>query len=258
MNDIDNVFFVTILLSVLSGLIIGFIEEFFFRGIMDRENNFTLNNFFPVILASASYSTFHFIKILKNLKELGNSVLVVEHDEDIIRAADEIIDLGPGAGSQGGNVIAQGSINKLLNSNSLTVDYLTQNNLIEIPSFRRKSSNKIKLRGCRENNLKNINVDIPLNSLVCITGISGSGKTTLVKKILYPSLLKQKGIFKEKPVECYNLSGNLESITSIEYIDQNPIGTSSRSNPATYIKAYDDIRTLFSNQKSSRRAIQRL
>jgi len=196
--------------------------------------------------------TTRLIKILKNLKELGNSVLVVEHDEDIIRAADEIIDLGPGAGSQGGNVIAQGSINKLLNSDSLTVDYLTKNNLIEIPSTRRKSSNNIKLKGCRENNLKNINVDIPLNSLVCITGISGSGKTTLVKKILYPSLLKEKGIFKEKPGEFDNLSGSLESITSIEYIDQNPIGTSSRSNPATYIKAYDDIRALFSNQKSSK------
>ena len=192
------------------------------------------------------------IKILKNLKDLGNSVLVVEHDEDIIRSADQIIDLGPGAGSQGGSVIAQGSLKKIMKSKSLTVEYLNQNNLIEIPKNRRKSSNKIYLKGCRENNLKNINVEIPLNSMVCITGISGSGKTTLVKDILYPSLLKHKGIFKEKPGEFDELSGQIDLISSIEYIDQNPIGTSSRSNPATYIKAYDDIRNLFSIQKTSK------
>ena len=192
------------------------------------------------------------IKILKNLKDLGNSVLVVEHDEDIIRSADQIIDLGPGAGSQGGSVIAQGSLKKIMKSKSLTVEYLNQNNLIEIPKNRRKSSNKIYLKGCRENNLKNINVEIPLNSMVCITGISGSGKTTLVKDILYPSLLKHKGIFKEKPGEFDELAGQIDLISSIEYIDQNPIGTSSRSNPATYIKAYDDIRNLFSIQKTSK------
>ena len=192
------------------------------------------------------------IKILKNLKDLGNSVLVVEHDEDIIRSADQIIDLGPGAGSQGGSVIAQGSLKKIMKSKSLTVEYLNQNNLIEIPKNRRKSSNKIYLKGCRENNLKNINVEIPLNSMVCITGISGSGKTTLVKDILYPSLLKHKGIFKVKPGEFDELCGQIDLISSIEYIDQNPIGTSSRSNPATYIKAYDDIRNLFSTQKTSK------
>ena len=192
------------------------------------------------------------IKILKNLKDLGNSVLVVEHDEDIIRSADQIIDLGPGAGSQGGSVIAQGSLKKIMKSKSLTVEYLNQNNLIEIPKNRRKSSNKIYLKGCRENNLKNINVEIPLNSMVCITGISGSGKTTLVKDILYPSLLKHKGIFKVKPGEFDELGGQIDLISSIEYIDQNPIGTSSRSNPATYIKAYDDIRNLFSIQKTSK------
>ena len=192
------------------------------------------------------------IKILKNLKDLGNSVLVVEHDEDIIRSADQIIDLGPGAGSQGGSVIAQGSLKKIMKSKSLTVEYLNQNNLIEIPKNRRKSSNKIYLKGCRENNLKNINVEIPLNSMVCITGISGSGKTTLVKDILYPSLLKYKGIFKQKPGEFDELGGQIDLISSIEYIDQNPIGTSSRSNPATYIKAYDDIRNLFSIQKTSK------
>ena len=192
------------------------------------------------------------IKILKNLKDLGNSVLVVEHDEDIIRSADQIIDLGPGAGSQGGSVIAQGSLKKIMKSKSLTVEYLNQNNLIEIPKNRRKSSNKIYLKGCRENNLKNINVEIPLNSMVCITGISGSGKTTLVKDILYPSLLKHKGIFKEKPGEFDELGGQIDLISSIEYIDQNPIGQSSRSNPATYIKVYDDIRALFSIQNTSK------
>ena len=135
---------------------------------------------------------------------------------------------------------------------SLTAEYLNKNNLIEIPQNRRKSKSKIYLKGCRENNLKNINVEIPLNSLVCITGISGSGKTTLVKEILYPALLKEKGIFKEKPGEFDKIGGNLDKIDSIEYIDQNPIGTSSRSNPATYIKAYDDIRNLFSLQKTAK------
>ena len=192
------------------------------------------------------------IKILKNLKQLGNSVLVVEHDEDIIRSADQIIDLGPGAGSQGGEIIAQGSLTKISESKSLTAEYLNQKDLIEIPKKRRKSKNKISLKGCRANNLKNINVEIPLDSLVCITGISGSGKTTLIKEILYPSLLKEKGIFKEKPGEFDELSGNIDHIQSIEYIDQNPIGTSSRSNPATYIKAYDDIRNLFATQKTSK------
>ncbi len=192
------------------------------------------------------------IKILKNLKEIGNSVIVVEHDEDIIRSADEIIDLGPGAGSQGGEVVAQGPIKNIIGSKSLTADYLNENNLIDIPKKRRKSIEKIYVKGCRENNLKNIKVDIPLNSLVCITGISGSGKTTLVKEILYPSLLKEKGIFKQKPGEFDELGGDLSSIDSVEYIDQNPIGTSSRSNPATYIKAYDDIRNLFATQKTSK------
>ena len=192
------------------------------------------------------------IKILKNLKQLGNSVIVVEHDEDIIRSADQIIDLGPGAGSQGGEIIAQGSLEKIVETKSLTAEYLNKNNLIEIPQNRRQSKSKIYLKGCRENNLKNINVEIPLNSLVCITGISGSGKTTLVKEILYPALLKEKGIFKEKPGEFDKIGGNLDKIDSIEYIDQNPIGTSSRSNPATYIKAYDDIRNLFSLQKTAK------
>ena len=196
--------------------------------------------------------TLKLIEILSNLKKIGNSVIVVEHDEDIIRSADHIIDLGPGAGSEGGSVVAQGNIKKLLKSNSLTANYLNKSLSIEVPTFRRKISKKLSLFGCRENNLKNINVDFPLNMMVCVTGLSGSGKTTLVKNILYPALLKEKGIFKEKPGQFNQIKGDLEEINSIEYIDQNPIGQSSRSNPATYIKVYDDIRALFSIQNTSK------
>ena len=196
--------------------------------------------------------TLKLIEILLNLKKIGNSVIVVEHDEDIIRSADHIIDLGPGAGSQGGDVVASGNIKKILKSDSLTSGYLNGSLNIEIPESRRKISKKLSLSGCRENNLKNINVDFPLNMIVCITGLSGSGKTTLVKNILYPALLKSKGVFKEKPGQFDQVDGDLAEINSIEYIDQNPIGQSSRSNPATYIKVYDEIRNLFSNQKTSK------
>ncbi len=196
--------------------------------------------------------TLKLIEILLNLKKIGNSVIVVEHDEDIIRSADHIIDLGPGAGSQGGVVVASGNIKKILKSDSLTSGYLNGSLNIDIPKSRRKISNKLSLSGCRENNLKNINVDFPLNMIVCITGLSGSGKTTLVKNILYPALLKSKGVFKEKPGQFDQVEGDLAEINSIEYIDQNPIGQSSRSNPATYIKVYDEIRNLFSNQKASK------
>ena len=196
--------------------------------------------------------TLKLIEILLNLKKIGNSVIVVEHDEDIIRSADHIIDLGPGAGSQGGSVVASGNIKKILKSDSLTSGYLNGSLNIDIPKSRRKISKKLSLSGCRENNLKNINVDFPLNMIVCITGLSGSGKTTLVKNILYPALLKSKGVFKEKPGQFDKVEGDLAEINSIEYIDQNPIGQSSRSNPATYIKVYDEIRNLFSNQKTSK------
>ena len=196
--------------------------------------------------------TLKLIEILLNLKKIGNSVIVVEHDEDIIRSADHIIDLGPGAGSQGGDVVVSGNIKKILKSDSLTSGYLNGSLNIDIPESRRKISKKLSLTGCRENNLKNINVDFPLNMIVCITGLSGSGKTTLVKNILYPALLKSKGVFKEKPGQFDQVEGDLAEINSIEYIDQNPIGQSSRSNPATYIKVYDEIRNLFSNQKTSK------
>ena len=192
------------------------------------------------------------ISILQNLRSIGNTVIIVEHDEDIIRSADQIIDLGPGAGTLGGEVVAQGSLNHIINSKTITAKYLQNQNEIPIPSKRRISNRKIVLKGCRENNLKNINISFPLNSLVCVTGISGSGKTTLVKKILYPALLQSKGIYTTKPGQFSSISGNLDDISTIEFIDQNPIGQSSRSNPVTYIKAYDDIRNLFAKQSASK------
>ena len=192
------------------------------------------------------------ISILQNLRSIGNTVIIVEHDEDIIRSADQIIDLGPGAGTLGGEVVAQGSLNHIIKSKTITAKYLQNQNEIPIPSKRRISNRKIVLKGCRENNLKDINISFPLNSLVCVTGISGSGKTTLVKKILYPALLQSKGIYTTKPGQFSSISGNLDDISTIEFIDQNPIGQSSRSNPVTYIKAYDDIRNLFAKQSASK------
>ena len=192
------------------------------------------------------------ISILQNLRSLGNTVIIVEHDEDIIRSADQIIDLGPGAGILGGEIVAQGSLKQILNSNTITTKYLKNQYEINVPPKRRISSKRIELNGCRENNLKNLSVNFPLNSLVSVTGISGSGKTTLVKKILYPALLQSKGIYTTKPGQFSSIGGNIEDIDSIEFIDQNPIGQSSRSNPVTYIKAYDDIRNLFAKQSASK------
>ena len=192
------------------------------------------------------------ISILIDLKNIGNTVLVVEHDEDIIRSADQIIDIGPEAGSNGGKVVAQGNIKDILKSNSLTSKYLNNIESIGEPKKIRYSTKKITIKGARENNLKNISVDFPLNSLTAVTGVSGSGKTTLVKKILYPALLKEKGIFKNKPGQFDIITGDLDEIDEIEYIDQNPIGLSSRSNPVTYLKVYDDIRNLYALQKVSK------
>ena len=192
------------------------------------------------------------IKILIDLKNIGNTVLVVEHDEDIMKSADQIIDIGPEAGSNGGEIVAQGTIKELLESNSLTSKYLNNIESINTPLKRRYSSGKITLKGARENNLKNITVDFPLNNLTAVTGVSGSGKTTLVKKILYPALLKEKGIFKHKPGQFDQISGQIDKIEEVEYVDQNPIGLSSRSNPVTYLKIYDDIRNLFASQKLSK------
>tara|TARA_B100001093_G_scaffold517105_1_gene597625 strand:- start:80 stop:2800 length:2721 start_codon:yes stop_codon:yes gene_type:complete len=192
------------------------------------------------------------IQILINLKNLGNTVLVVEHDEDIMRSADHIIDIGPEAGSKGGEIVAQGSIKDILKSKSLTSKYINGSEKIPLPKKRKKTSKKITIHGARENNLKNISVDFPLNNLTVVTGVSGSGKTSLVKKILYPALQNTKGIFKEKPGQFDKLSGNIDEIDEIEYVDQNPIGLSSRSNPVTYLKAYDEIRNLFASQTLSK------
>ena len=192
------------------------------------------------------------INILIDLKNIGNTVLVVEHDEDIMRSADHIIDIGPEAGSNGGKVVAQGSIKDILKSKSLTSMYLNKIEAINPLDKIRYSAGKISIKGARENNLKNISVNFPLNNLIAVTGVSGSGKTTLVKKILYPALLKEKGIFKNKPGQFDEISGDIDKVDEIEFIDQKPIGLSSRSNPVTYLKVYDDIRNLFASQKLSK------
>ena len=192
------------------------------------------------------------IGVLKDLRDLGNTVVVVEHDEDIMREADYIIDIGPEAGTFGGHVVAEGTFKDILKSDSLTAQYLNENLKIEVPTKRRKSTNKIKIIGARENNLKNIDITIPLNSLSVITGVSGSGKSTLVKNILYPSLQKKLTGYGNKIGQHTSITGDFETLKNVEFIDQNPIGRSSRSNPVTYIKAYDDIRALFSNSKLSK------
>ena len=191
------------------------------------------------------------IGVLQSLRDLGNTVIVVEHDEDIMAAADTIIDIGPEAGTLGGQVVATGSYKEILNSNSLTAQYLNGNLKIELPKSRRTSKYHVTINGAREHNLKNIDVTFPLGMLTVVTGVSGSGKSTLVKKILYPALLKEFDQFGHKPGEFSGLKGNFSNIQHLEFIDQNPIGRSSRSNPVTYIKAYDDIRALFSKQKLS-------
>lgn len=191
------------------------------------------------------------IVVLKSLRDLGNTVIVVEHDEDIMKAADEIIDIGPEAGTFGGEVVAQGTYAEILKSNSLTAKYLNGEMEIEVPKKRRTSKNKISITGARQNNLKNIDITFPLNVFTAVTGVSGSGKSTLVKKILYPALMREIGGYGEKPGQFSEIKGDFNTIKSIEFIDQNPIGRSSRSNPVTYIKAYDDIRNLYASQKLS-------
>jgi len=191
------------------------------------------------------------ITVLKSLRDLGNTVIVVEHDEDIMKEADEIIDIGPEAGSFGGEVVATGTYDDILNSESLTAKYLNGDLSIKVPSKRRTSKNTIRLIGARHNNLKNIDVSFPLGCFTAITGVSGSGKSTLVKKILYPAMLKKIGGYGEKAGQFTSVEGDFSNIKNVEFINQNPIGRSSRSNPVTYIKAYDDIRALYANQKLS-------
>jgi excinuclease ABC subunit A len=192
------------------------------------------------------------IEVLISLRNLGNTVIVVEHDEDIMKAADMIIDIGPEAGTYGGNLVAQGTFKEILKSNSLTAEYLNGKREIKVPRTRRKSGAYIEILGARENNLQNVDVRFPLENLTVITGVSGSGKSTLVKKILFPAMQKQLEGVGEKAGQFTELRGHYHKIRHIEYVDQNPIGRSSRSNPVTYIKAYDDIRDLFAREKLSK------
>ncbi len=192
------------------------------------------------------------IKVLLSLRDLGNTVIVVEHDEDIMKAADMIIDIGPEAGTFGGELVAQGTFAEILISNSLTANYLNGSLEITVPKTRRKWANYIEILGARENNLQNIDVKFPLEVLTVITGVSGSGKSTLVKKILYPAMQKKLDGVGEKAGQFDEMRGYYHKIRHVEYIDQNPIGRSSRSNPVTYIKAYDDIRDLFAKEKLSK------
>ena len=192
------------------------------------------------------------IKVLKNLRDLGNTVIVVEHDEDIMKNADMIIDIGPEAGTFGGELVAQGTFDEILKSDSLTAQYLNGDIEISVPKKRRKSNNAIEIKGARENNLQNVDVAFPLESLTVITGVSGSGKSTLVKKILFPAMQKKLEGVSDKAGQFTDISGSYAHIKHIEYVDQNPIGRSSRSNPVTYIKAYDDIRDLYAKEKLSK------
>ncbi len=193
------------------------------------------------------------ISVLQRLKNLGNTVIVVEHDEDIIKAADEIIDIGPMAGQHGGEVVFQGTYEEIIKDRkSITGKYLTKQLSIDIPEKRKKWKEFIEIRGARENNLKNLNVKIPLNVFTVISGVSGSGKTSLVRKILYPSLKKLHEGYGERTGKYDKLNGDYNLLGSVEFVDQNPIGRSSRSNPATYIKAFDEIRNLYSDQQLSR------
>ncbi|HHJ09772.1 MAG TPA: excinuclease ABC subunit A [Bacteroidetes bacterium] len=196
--------------------------------------------------------THRLIKVLEELRDMGNTVVVVEHDESFIRAADHIIDMGPMAGRLGGEVIFTGPVNRLLKAkNSITQKYLTGEEQIKVPSARRKWNSYIEVYGASEHNLKNINVKFPLHVMTVVTGVSGSGKSTLVGDILYPALSRRILKTGKKPGCHLGLQGDLNMIDRIELVDQNPIGKSSRSNPVTYIKAYDDIRKLFAQQPAA-------
>ncbi len=196
------------------------------------------------------HDTTRLIGVLRSLQRLGNTVIVVEHDEEIMRSADEIIDMGPEAGTLGGELVFQGTHEELIHAtNSLTADYLTGRKEIEIPSKRRKWKNSLTVKGAREHNLRDFDVTIPLECLVAVTGMSGSGKSTLITNLLYPAVQKQLGEYGTQMGEFDELEGDLRAIQSVEFVDQNPIGKSSRSNPVTYVKAFDEIRTLYASQK---------
>lgn len=193
--------------------------------------------------------TARLIEVLKNLRDLGNTVIVVEHDEEVMEAADELIDIGPLAGTLGGELVFQGTFKDALKSDSLTGKYLSGRENIDVPKDRRTWNEVISLHGVRENNLKNVRLDIPLGVMTCVSGVSGSGKTSLIKQVLYPALMKQFGQYTAtKTGDFDKIDGALKRIQGVEMVDQNPIGKSSRSNPVTYIKAYDGIRELFASQ----------
>jgi len=198
-----------------------------------------------------SRDTQRLIKILHSLRDIGNTVIVVEHDEDIMKAADLVIDMGPMAGIHGGEVMFHGTHKEIKNEKeSLTAQYLNGDLNIDIPK-KRSWTDSLKIKGARQHNLKNITVEIPLNVLTVVSGISGSGKSTLIKNIFYPALVKALGGYGPKTGQFDSLSGNIKNISGVEFIDQNPIGKSSRSNPVTYIKAYDEIRNLYASQTLS-------
>ncbi len=192
--------------------------------------------------------TTQLIDVLLELRDMGNTVIVVEHEEEVMRAADQILDIGPDAGSHGGELIFEGTLDQMPGSESYTAQYLSGSLTIEVPSKRRKWLEKISIKGAQENNLKNVDVDFPLNTLTVVTGVSGSGKSTLIKQILYPALKKRFGEFIDVKSKYRLLEGSLDRIQKVEFVDQNPIGKSSRSNPVTYIKAYDQIRALYADQ----------
>lgn len=196
------------------------------------------------------------IKVLRDLQAIGNTVIVVEHDEEIIRAADYIIDIGPKAGRLGGEVIYQGAVSDLhKNTDSYTVKYLNGEEVIAVPKVRRKWNNYIEVKGARQNNLKNINVKFPLNVMTVVTGVSGSGKSSLVCDVFYNALQKYYKSASDQIVQYSELVGDLKLIKGVELVDQNPIGKSSRSNPVTYIKAYDEIRKLYAEQQLSKQML---
>lgn len=196
--------------------------------------------------------TVRMIDVLKSLRDLGNTVIVVEHEEEIMRAADQIIDIGPDAGSHGGELVFQGTITEMNGKvKTHTTDYLSGREEIQVPKFRRKWTDSITIAGARENNLKNLTVKFPLGALTVVTGVSGSGKSTLIKKILYPAIGRMNGSVAETPGKFDKIEGDFNRITQVEFVDQNPIGKSSRSNPISYVKAYDAIRQLYSEQPIS-------
>ena len=203
-----------------------------------------------------SRDTEKLIRVLRSLQKIGNTVVVVEHDEDIMLAADEIVDIGPDAGRLGGEIVFKGNLKEILKggdaNGSYTVDYLRGTRYIPVPGLRRPWKQYIEIIGAAENNLKNIDVRFPLGVMTVVSGVSGSGKSTLVREILYKALVRALGETGDIPGTHRSLGGDIGTVKAIEFVDQNPIGTSSRSNPATYLKAYDEIRKLFSEQQLAR------